>query len=161
MRITPTTLPAFMLVTLAALSARQGVADEPSDQAGKTDRAAMRARMLKRINTNRDGKLSKEELAKARSDFARRQGGSAKLEHHRLEVVTFPEKVQNADANMNDQALLYHPIKQPEGKIPLIVLLHGAGGTKMQDISAFKGKRDVGTQRLQLLHVDGLLNGIF
>ncbi|MDP6546936.1 MAG: alpha/beta fold hydrolase [Phycisphaerae bacterium] len=61
----------------------------------------------------------------------------------RLEVVTFPPNVQAAFKDLSKQALLYHPIKKPEGKTPLIVLLHGAGGTRKKDISAFKGNRDV------------------
>jgi len=63
--------------------------------------------------------------------------------NYRLEVVVFPQEVQDADSNINKQALLYHPIKKPGGKMPLIVLLHGAGGTKKKDASAFEGNRDV------------------
>ena len=63
--------------------------------------------------------------------------------NHRLEVVTFPKEVTTADPNLNKEALLYHPTKKSEGKIPLIVLLHGAGGTKKKDVAAFKGNRDV------------------
>ncbi len=137
----PTLLLAFISAIL--LTVRQGVADDQGDKASKPDRAAMRARMLKRIDTNGDGKMSKDELAKARAEFAKRHGDPGKPEHHRLEVVTFPENVTAADPNLNKEALLYHPIRKTEGKIPLIVLLHGAGGTKRNDISAFKGNRDV------------------
>jgi predicted peptidase len=63
--------------------------------------------------------------------------------NHRVEVVTFPQAVQDADPNMNKQALLYSPAEKPEGRIPLIVCLHGAGGTKKKDVTAFKGNRDV------------------
>ncbi|UCG33692.1 MAG: alpha/beta fold hydrolase [Phycisphaerales bacterium] len=144
MRIATLTLPVVVAVALVALTVQQGVAAEPSDKASEPDRAAMRAKMLKRIDTNGDGKMSKEELAKARAESAKRQGGSAERENHRLEVVTFPRQVRDADSNMNQEALLYHPIKKPEGRIPLIVLLHGAGGTKKKDVSALKGNRDVG-----------------
>jgi|GEM_PF-749219 len=73
-----------------------------------------------------------------------RQGGRAgKPVDMRLETVTFPLEVQAGFKDLNKQALLYHPIEKPEGKIPLIVLLHGAGGTKKKDISAFNGNRDV------------------
>jgi len=143
MRIASTTLPAVVAAVLTALTVCPGAAAEPGDKGGKPDRAAMRARMLKRIDTNGDGKMSEEELARARAEMAKRQGGAARPEHHRLEVVTFPQKVRDADSNMNTEALLYHPVKKPEGKVPLIVLLHGAGGTKRKDISAFKGNRDV------------------
>jgi len=142
-KIATIAMTVVVAVALAALTAHQGIAAESSGKAGKPDRAAMRAKMLKRIDTNGDGKLSKEELAKARAESARRQVGSAELENHRLEVVTFPPKVRDADSNMNKEALLYHPLKKPEGNTPLIVLLHGAGGTKKKDVSAFKGNRDV------------------
>jgi predicted peptidase len=60
-----------------------------------------------------------------------------------LEIVKFPEDVQAGFKDLNKQALLYHPIEQPEGKTPLIILLHGAGGTKKKDVSSFTGNRDV------------------
>jgi len=72
-----------------------------------------------------------------------RPGGSGKRGNLRLEVVTFPQDVQASFKDLNEEALLYHPIEKPEGKTPLIILLHGAGGTKKQDISSFKGNRDV------------------
>jgi hypothetical protein len=99
--------------------------------------------MLKRVDTNGDGKMSEEGLARARAEFAKQQGSAFKQEQHRLEVVTFPQAVQDADSNMNKEALLYHPIKKAEGKIPLIVLLDGAGESKQKGVSAFKGSRDV------------------
>jgi len=85
----------------------------------------------------------RQELMKIRQ--AAGAGAGGKPTHMRLEVVTFPENVQAVDSNMNKQALLYHPIKQPEGdkKIPLVVLLHGAGGTRKKDVSSFKGNKDV------------------
>ena len=106
MRIATTTLPTVVAGALITLTVHQGVADESGDKAVKPDHAAMRAKMLKRIDTNGDGKLSREELAKARSESAKRPGGAGKLENHRLEVVTFPQEVQDADSNMNKDALL-------------------------------------------------------
>lgn len=73
---------------------------------------------------------------------SKRGGGSDKQGNLRLEVVTFPQDVQAGFKDLNKQALLYHPIEKPEGKTPLIILLHGAGGTK-RDISSFKWKGDV------------------
>ena len=70
------------------------------------------------------------------------QDGSDEQGNLRLEVVTFPQDVQAGFKDLNKQALLYHPIGKPEGKTPLIILLHGAGGTK-RDISSFKWKGDV------------------
>ena len=143
MRILTATLQVAVAVALVVLTVRPGVANEQDDKAGKPDRAVMRAKMLKRVDTNGDGKMSDEERAKARAEFAKRYGDFSKPANHRLEVVTFPQEVQDADSNMDKEALLYHPIEKPEGKIPLIVLLHGAGGTKQKDVSAFKGNRDV------------------
>lgn len=71
------------------------------------------------------------------------QVGSDRQGDLRLEVVTFPPDVQAGFKDLDKQALLYHPIEKLEGKIPLIILLHGAGGTKKEDISSFKGNRDV------------------
>jgi len=136
-----TMLLSAILAVLATMC--PDVADGQADNAGKPDREAMRARMLKRIDADGDGKISQEERAKARSEFARRHVGSGKQGNYRLEVVTFPKEVQDTDSNMDKQALLYHPINKPEGKIPLVVCLHGAGGTRQNDVSAFDGNRDV------------------
>ena len=72
-----------------------------------------------------------------------RKSGADKQGNLRLEVVTFPQDVQAGFKDLNKQALLYQPIETPEGTIPLVILLHGAGGTKTKDISSFKGNRDV------------------
>lgn len=137
--------PVLLIAALSAalLTVHHGVADDQGDKAGEPDRAAMRARMLKRLDTDGDGRLSHEERTKGRADFARKRGGPDEQASYRSEVVTFPEDVTAADPNLNKEALLYSPIKGPEGKIPLVVLLHGAGGTKKKDISTFKGNRDV------------------
>ena len=107
------------------------------------DRRAIMVKMKKDIYQV----YTKEQRAKLQEirQAAGAAGGGGKPVDMRLEMVTFPENVQAIDSNMNKQALLYHPIKKPEGdkKIPLIVLLHGAGGTKKGDVSAFKGNRDV------------------
>jgi len=101
------------------------------------DRTAIMVKMRKDIYKV----YTKEQRQKLRK--IRQGGGAGKPVNMRLEVVTFPPKVQAGFKDLSKQALLYHPIKKPEGKIPLIVLLHGAGGTKKKDISAFKGNRDV------------------
>ncbi len=88
-------------------------------------------------------KEQRQKLQKIRQAAGTGSGGGGKPVDMRLEMVTFPQNVQAVDSNMNKQALLYHPLKQPEGKVPLIVLLHGAGGTKKSDVSSFKGNRDV------------------
>jgi len=53
-------------------------------------------------------------------------------------MEAFPKKVQDAESKLNKQTLLFHPNKKTEGKMPLIVLLHGAGGTRKKS-----GKQDI------------------
>jgi len=71
------------------------------------------------------------------------QPGRDKQPVLRPTVVTFPPEVQAACKDLNQQALLYQPTERPGGKIPLVVLLHGAGGTRKKDIASFKVNRDV------------------
>ena len=71
------------------------------------------------------------------------RGGSPKQENVRLDIVTFPADVWAGFKDLNKQALLYRPIEKPKGRIPLIILLHGSGGTRKKDISSFKRNRDV------------------
>jgi len=127
-----------LLMALAALALWPGLA-----RGAAPDRAAMRARMLKRLDTDGDGKISPEELARARAEAAKRQPNPATPANYRLEIITFPKEVQDADANMDSKALLYHPAEKPEGKIPLIVVLHGAGGTKQKDLTRLQWSREV------------------
>ena len=101
------------------------------------DRTAIMVKMKKDIYKLYT-KEQREKLQKIRES-----GGAGKPVDMRLEIVTFPPNVQAGFKDLSKQALFYHPIKKPEGKIPLIILLHGAGGTKKKDIAAFKGNRDV------------------
>ncbi|MDP6634716.1 MAG: prolyl oligopeptidase family serine peptidase [Phycisphaerae bacterium] len=84
--------------------------------------------------------LASADVGAAQSKTPDRSGRQGNL---RLEVVTFPPGVQAGFKDLNKQALLFHPIQKPEGKTPLIILLHGAGGTRKTDISSFKVNRDV------------------
>ena len=132
----------FVAVLMLTATIPLATAEEEGDS--KTiDRAEMRTRMLKRIDTDGDGKMSPQEIAAAREKNGNPTPISAKSTHHRLEMVTFPKEVQDIDSNMNRRALLYHPTKEVEGKMPLVILLHGAGGTKKGDIEGFQGNRDV------------------
>jgi predicted peptidase len=106
------------------------------------DRTAIMGKMKKDIYKLYT-KEQRQKLAEIRQAAGTANPGAAASKHMRLEMVTFPKNVQAVDSNMNKEALLYHPIKKTEGKMPLIVLLHGAGGTKKKDASAFKGNRDV------------------
>jgi len=70
-------------------------------------------------------------------------GGGFKNLYHDMKVINFPEEVTKIDTNLQKEALLFSPKEKPEGKIPLIVMLHGAGGTKKKDVRAFEVNRDV------------------
>jgi len=83
--------------------------------------------------------------SRAAAGQAQGPGGGEIRGNMRLEVVTFPQDVRAGFKDLNEQALLYHPLEKPEGKLPLVILLHGAGGTR-RDLSAFKWRGDV--QRL-------------
>ncbi len=58
----------------------------------------------------------------------------------RLEVVTAPSDVAADFQRLNKQALLYHPIEKSSEKCPLVILLHGSGGSN-KDILSFKKTR--------------------
>jgi len=69
--------------------------------------------------------------------------GTARAESQgnlRLEIVTAPPAVAADFHRLNKQALLYHPIEKTSGKCPLLILLHGSGGSK-KDILSFKKTR--------------------
>ena len=133
-------LTIFLTVNIVEARRRRG---GNSNNADNPEQAAKRAEMLKRIDTNGDGKMSEEEIIAAREKAAKERAASGKPERYRLETITFPKEVQDIDSNMNKEALFYQPIKPPEGKIPLIVLLHGAGGTRKHHVASFKENRDV------------------
>ena len=48
----------------------------------------------------------------------------------RLEVITVPEKIAGAFERLNPRALLYLPVKTVNEKKPLVIFLHGSGGSK-------------------------------
>ena len=129
-------LPAIcVLLLLAPAQARDG--DKP-------DRAEMRARMLARLDKNGDGKISADERARAQAEATARQGPLPELQgNYRVQTLSFPETVTSIDSNFNPKALLFQPTVSPEGKIPLVVLLHGAGGTRQKDLARFQVNRDV------------------
>ncbi|MBW2108984.1 MAG: dienelactone hydrolase family protein [Deltaproteobacteria bacterium] len=55
----------------------------------------------------------------------------------RLEVITVPEHIAADFKRLNPKALLYHPIKKEKEKNPLVIFLHGSGGSK-RSIERFK-----------------------
>ena len=62
---------------------------------------------------------------------AQAQPNSAEVRGNmRMEVVTVPEAVADTFQRLNPQALLYHPIETTTAKQPLIIVLHGSGGSK-------------------------------
>jgi len=48
----------------------------------------------------------------------------------RLEVITVPEDIAREFERLNPQALLYHPVNTETVKSPLVIFLHGSGGSK-------------------------------
>ncbi|MEM7231845.1 MAG: alpha/beta fold hydrolase [Planctomycetota bacterium] len=60
----------------------------------------------------------------------------------RLEVLSFPKEIHSKLENLGRQALLYHPTEAPKGKTPLVILLHGAGGTK-RDVLSYRWRGDI------------------
>jgi len=48
----------------------------------------------------------------------------------RLETITIPEHVAEGFERLNPQVLLYHPVNPKTKKSPLVIFLHGSGGSK-------------------------------
>ena len=48
----------------------------------------------------------------------------------RLEVIQIPAAIAQDFERLNPQALLYHPVQAMEKKSPLLIVLHGSGGSK-------------------------------
>ena len=48
----------------------------------------------------------------------------------RVEIITVPENVAGSFERLNAKALLYHPVKMEEEKNPLVIFLHGSGGSR-------------------------------
>jgi len=48
----------------------------------------------------------------------------------RLEVIQTPAAIARDFERLNPQALLYHPVQAMEKKSPLLIVLHGSGGSK-------------------------------
>ncbi len=47
----------------------------------------------------------------------------------RLEVITVPDDIAGNFERLNPQALLYHPVNTETVKNPLVIFLHGSGGS--------------------------------
>ena len=48
----------------------------------------------------------------------------------RLEVITIPGQIADDFVGLNPQAILYRPLKVGKEKAPLVIFLHGAGGSR-------------------------------
>lgn len=48
----------------------------------------------------------------------------------RLEVITIPGEIAQDFVRLNPQAVLYHPVKADKKKTPLVIFLHGSGGSR-------------------------------
>ena len=48
----------------------------------------------------------------------------------RLEVITVPEKISQGFVRLNPRAIFYRPVKADPKKNPLVIFLHGSGGSR-------------------------------
>ena len=48
----------------------------------------------------------------------------------RLEVITIPGEIAQDFVRLNPQAVLYHSVKAVKKKNPLVIFLHGSGGSR-------------------------------
>ena len=60
----------------------------------------------------------------------------------RLEVITFPEKIAENFVRLNPQAIFYRPVKAEKKRNPLVIFLHGSGGSR-RSIERSKWTSDV------------------
>jgi predicted peptidase len=54
-----------------------------------------------------------------------------RFEHVDVELVEWPDELQKKLGTLKKIAFLAFPVKKPTGKLPLLISLHGGGGTKM------------------------------
>ena len=47
-----------------------------------------------------------------------------------LEVIVFPEKIAQNFVRLNPQAIFYRPVKANKKSNPLVIFLHGSGGSR-------------------------------
>ena len=48
----------------------------------------------------------------------------------RLQVITIPDEIADDFVRLNPQAILYRPLKVEKEKAPLLIFLHGSGGSR-------------------------------
>lgn len=114
----------LMMANLACAQSRfeQRFEQMDKNQDGKLSQDEVPAKAWERMqafDANNDGGLSREELSGARNRGKRRPGGA----NLAFEVKTF-----QASNNQSISYSLYKP-KKTEGKLPLLVCLHGRGGS--------------------------------
>ena len=140
MKIKRTVATALMLATAPVTNAQ---AQQPSEE--------QLARILKRFpeaDTDKDGKLTTEEIQQFRQSRQRNtrptaaaqatQAGDAKLaetlaemnaqfEHVEVELLEWPAELHAKLGKMTKVAFVTRPVEKIEGKLPLLINLHGGG----------------------------------
>ena len=132
-----------ILALLAMVSFSNAQAQQPSEE--------QKARILKRFpeaDKDKDGKLSMDEIQQFNQSRPRNrrpaaatqptQAGDAKLtetlagmnarfKHVEVELLEWPDTLHSKLGKMTKLALLTRPVEKVEGKLPLLVNLHGGG----------------------------------
>ena len=141
--------PILLFVILALLATApfsNAQAQQPSEE--------QLARILKRFpeaDTDKDGKLSTEEIEAVRQRFQSRQrnrrpaaaaqptqagdakltetlaGMNARFRNVEVELLEWPDGLHKKLGRMTKLALVTRPVKKVEGKLPLLINLHGGG----------------------------------
>ena len=133
--------------TSAAAPSKNAQAQQPS--------AEQLARILKRFpeaDKDKDGKLNAEEIAAFRQRFLRSRRGNmrsgatakptpagdgklaatlaemnARFKNVEMELLVWPDELHKKLGKMTKLALVARPVKKTEGKLPLLINLHGGG----------------------------------
>ena len=141
------------LTLLATAPCSNAQAQQPSP--AQRPSPAQLARILKRFpeaDKDKDGKLSTEEIEAVRQKFLKSRqrkgrpaaaaqptqagdaklaetlaGMNARLKNVEVELLEWPDALHKKLGNMTKLALMTRPVEKLEGKLPLLVNLHGGG----------------------------------
>ena len=140
-------MPFVILALLAMTPISSAQSQQPSEE--------QLARILRRFpdaDKNKDGKLDTEEIEAFRQQFLRsrqkngRPGGpaeatqagdkkldetlasiNARFKNVEVELLQWPDDLHKNLGNMTKLALMTRPVKKTDGKLPLLINLHGGG----------------------------------
>ena len=86
------------------------------------------------VNAQNNNQSEKNETRDTKSDPALvkvLQEINDRFEYMEVKLIEWPNDLHQKLGNLKKVAFMATPIKKPEGKLPLIIALHGAGGKKM------------------------------